>query len=83
LLSAVPGGYRLDLPGAIVVSYARTWAATKRDFVLDEEVEAWLVNNEIPATLSHTGGHYESDLIEYALTFERYDQAFAFLLRWV
>jgi hypothetical protein len=73
----------LDLPLHLVNTYAHRWAASKREFVLIEDAEDWLTNNEVHASLSYTGQYCEGTLVEYTLTFERYDHAFNFALVWL
>jgi hypothetical protein len=82
VLRQVGQTFELPIATKLIATYARTWAASKRDFVLIDEVEDWLLNNDSDPALRYVGPHYECDRVEYFLIFQSYPEAFSFLLRW-
>jgi hypothetical protein len=82
VLKQVGETYELPIAARLIETYARIWATNKRDYVLIEEVEDWIVDNDIQASVRYLPSHYECDPVEYFLVFAHYPEAFSFMLRW-
>lgn len=82
MLRLVSGTYEYPVPPKLIQSFARSWGSLKRDYVLIDEVEDWLVENEIAPSVRFEVQHFEYEPIHYFLLFADYAEALSFVIRW-
>lgn len=82
MLTQVGERFEFTLGRKHIEPFAFCWPAAKRDYALVDEIEDWLVENEIDPSIRYDHTDTDYDLVQYFLIFDSAPEALFFLLRW-